>query len=116
MSVLGHINFIEPLRSKADEKPYQLKYETPDGFPSTNIVSQEHTPTLDDIRGHENEFSLAKNGFSIMHLDEQLSHDDYDDKDLVCKVYFKQVAEGLQELLKASRVQIFEHVVRAHRA
>ncbi|KAK5171084.1 uncharacterized protein LTR77_004228 [Saxophila tyrrhenica] len=108
--VTGAINFITPQPQGCLEKPYQLKYEAPDGFPPTNIVSDEHMQRLADVRGREAQFSVPRNGFTIIKLEDQLSYEEYDNEDLVRKVYFKQVAEAVQELLGASRVQIFEHV------
>ena len=70
MAVTGRINFIQPPAAGLVEKPYQLKYEAPEGFPPTNIVSAEHGCKIDDIRGRKNEFSIATHGFCILHLDE----------------------------------------------
>jgi hypothetical protein len=112
MAVISSINFIVPQQNDSEDKPYQLKYEPPEGFPATNIVSEERTVKLEDVRGHEDNFSVARNGFAIVHLEDRMAYEDYDDQQLVQQVYFKQVAEAVKELLGASRVQIFEHVVR----
>jgi hypothetical protein len=115
MSVTACINFIEPQQDGSVEKPYQLKFEPPEGFPATNITSREHAPKVEDIRGREYEYSVAKTGFAIMHLPDDIAYEDYDNEDIIQQVYFKQVAEGLQDSLQASRVQIFEHVVSIRR-
>jgi len=111
MSVTSPINFITPQHSSSADKPYQLKYVAPIDFPSTNIVSKEHSQKLEDVRGCEAEFSIAKNGFTLMRLEDGMAYDDYDHEEIIREVFYKRVADRLKELLGASRVQIFEHVV-----
>jgi len=111
MVVTSSVHFFDASSPRRYEKPYQLKFEGPDDFPTTNIATKEYDQKFVDIRGREADFSVARHGFTIMRLEETLTHADYDDDGQVQRVYLKQVADGLKELLGASRVQIFEHVV-----
>lgn len=106
------INFIQKDELYLEEKPYLLTYEAPHGFPRTNIKLDERVIAVEDVRGHENEFTINKNGFTIMQVNTKLSYEDFNDDDLVKQVYLKEVAEALKSLLGASRVQVFEHIVR----
>ena len=105
------INFIRNDTFYEEEKPYLLTYEAPGDFPSTNVKVDLHDVKVEDIRGHEDEFTIEENGFAIMKIDTTLSYNDFDDDNLVKRVYLKEVGEALKEFLGASRVQIFEHIV-----
>ena len=106
------INFIQQDELYLEEKPYLLTYEAPQDFPRTNIKLDERVVAVEDVRGRENEFTINKNGFTIMQVNTKLSYEDFNDDALVKQVYLKEVAEALKSLLGASRVQVFEHVVR----
>lgn len=114
MIVTSSINFFNASLPGPIKKPYQLKFEGPNGFPATNIETKEHTQKFVDVRGSEASYSIARHGFAIMRLGQNMTPADYDDDDQVHGVYLKQVADGLKEMLGASRVQIFEHIVRRH--
>jgi hypothetical protein len=106
------INFIQQDELYLEEKPYLLTYEAPQDFPRTNIKLGERVVAVEDVRGRENEFTINKNGFTIMQVNTKLSYEDFNDDALVKQVYLKEVAEALKSFLGASRVQVFEHVVR----
>lgn len=95
------------------EKPYSLKFIPKADFPKTNGQrAQKDGILVEDIRGRESEFSFQKNGFAIMRLGEiHMSRSDFDNPDIVNAIYLKQIAVGLQELLGAQRVQIFDCLV-----
>lgn len=97
------------------EKPYAFKIPLEGAdIPSSNI---DHSGTgvfhVTDIRGIESSFSLAKNGFAIMPVRDDLSYEDYHDESKVQK-YFSEVEELLEEHLKAKKVKVFRHAVRCH--
>lgn len=112
MDVFSSISFLAHKELYDEEKPYRLKYEVPDtSVPSTNITAETQEQTLRDVRGNEKDFSIAKTGFSLLRLEATMAYDDYEDEEKITNIYLKQVADGVKELLGASRVQIFEHVV-----
>jgi len=106
------INFIHQHPLYDEEKPYLLTYEAPDAFPTTNVKLDPHDMHIENIRGREREFTIERNGIAIMPVESRLSYRDFDYEELVKTVYLKEVAETLKKFLGASRVQIFEHVVR----
>lgn len=109
--VQSAIDFLGPHDEDVLGKPYSLRYDPPPGIEKTNTTLVPHIQSLEDVRGHESEYSVSKNGFELMSLEPQLDYADFDNKEKVQKVYYKQVADGLKIALGASRVQIFEHVV-----
>lgn len=111
MEVVSAIDFLGAHESSVVGKPYSLKYDPPENFPLTNITSESYNQKIQDVRGNEHAFTVAKNGFELMVIDPKLSYEDYDDKGKVESTYYKQVAEGVRDALGASRVQVFEHVV-----
>nr|POE69211.1 hypothetical protein CFP56_75649 [Quercus suber] len=111
MSVVSPIYFIGQQQTLSSEKAYQLKFDPLDGFPPSNIESDEYPQKIDDIRGNLDQFSVERNGFAIIPIQERLSYADYGDETKIRQIYLPQVAEAIKELLGAARVQIFEHVV-----
>jgi hypothetical protein len=110
-TIVTPIDFFGGCDGNANEKPYSLRYDPPGDFRRTNFISQAHDQSIQDIRGRENDFSVNLQGFGLLKLDPQMRYEDYDERAKVETVYFKQVAEGVQRMLGASRVQVFEHVV-----
>lgn len=96
------------------EKPYSLKFIPKADFPKNNGQrAQKDGIIVEDIRGRESEFSFEKNGFAIMRLGEShMTYSDFDNSDIINAIYLKQIALGLQELLGARRVQIFDCLLR----
>jgi hypothetical protein len=106
------MNFLPRDTLYRTEKPYLCLFETPAGFSKTNIrLSKCRDLIVEDIRGQECGFSLGSHGFAIMHITSKLSYDDFDDSAKVKSQYLSEVAEHLRRFCRASRVQIFEHVV-----
>jgi hypothetical protein len=99
------INFIQQDELYLEEKPYLLTYEAPEYFPRTNVKLDERVVAAEDIRGRENNFTIDKNGFTIMKVNTKLSYENFGDEALVKQMYLKEVAEALKTLLGASRVQ-----------
>jgi hypothetical protein len=94
------------------EKPYLCLFETPAGFSKTNIrLSKCKDLIIEDIRGRESGFLLGSHGFAIMRMTSKLSYNDFGDNAKIKSQYLSEVAERLRCFCKASRVQIFEHVV-----
>lgn len=110
-AVVSPVDFLGACDSSIGGKPYSLRYEPPEGFPRSNFASEAHDQSIEDVRGREKELSIQKQGFALLTIEPHMSYEDFDNKDKVESIYFKQVAEGLRTLLDASRVQIFEHVV-----
>jgi len=106
------MNFLRRDDLYETEKPYLCLFETPTGFPKTNIrLSKRKDLIIEDIRGRESGLLLGSQGFAIMRMTSKLSCNDFSDNAKIKSQYLSEVAEHLRCFCKASRVQIFEHVV-----
>lgn len=106
------MNFLSREDLYQREKPYLCLFETPEGFPKSNIRLSKCTDLkIEDVRGCDSTVSLQTHGFAIMPLKSKLSYDDFDDAVKIKTQYLPEVAELLRRLTEASRVQIFEHLV-----
>ncbi|KAF2092394.1 hypothetical protein NA57DRAFT_8478, partial [Rhizodiscina lignyota] len=64
-----------------------------------------------NIRGHESEYSLEKQGFWIAHIESQIQN--WRDDEELKRVYFPEIAELLKRETGAKYVLSYEHHVRA---
>ena len=94
------------------EKPYRFQYKPPEGVPKTNFhIEKQDGINISSIRGREKEFSLEKNGFTVLSLDEEIPCEDFDSEAGIRR-YMDLVANKLKVLLKADKVQVYQQVVR----
>jgi hypothetical protein len=94
------------------EKPYELRFQPPKGYAAANTTWSKYSDIpVRDIRGHEEEFSISRNGFEVRNLETSLSYDDFDDTTKVEGKYLKEVAQLLKERLGAARVLVFDYMV-----
>jgi hypothetical protein len=114
--VSSTVNFLAEDELYNHEKPYVLKFNPPHDLPRTNHKIETRELCIQDIRGYERDFCFPKCGFALTPLNSQLTYDDFDDDEKVRAVHFKEVAQALQKLLGAFRVQIFEHIVSHSKA
>jgi hypothetical protein len=95
-----------------EEKPYSLRYPTEDELPQTNFRLEKHENiTIHDLRGRESSFSYKQNGFTVMHLDSQMTYEDFDNQEKIKSVFIREAGEMLRNVLGASIVQPIEHIV-----
>lgn len=113
MSVDVVLEFLAKSALYSDERPYCLKFESPAGLRRSNIQVELSQQRIEDIRGHEEDFTIDKNGFALVPLDTQMTHEDFDDEENITSIYLPEAAEALRQLVGAFRVQIFEYVVSA---
>jgi len=100
------LNFYKPLD---DEKPYIYTFEHD---PQSNIGEDTHPAVIHDIRGHEDEFTLDKNGFQIYH--HESAEKEFTDDEKIKTEYYREVEELLKAATGAHKVVIFDHTVRRH--
>lgn len=94
------------------EKVYEFDFDPPNGFPRTNMVSeQHHNIPIRDIRGCEGDFTFHKNGFQLVEFFSGLTYEDFDNEATIHRDYVPKVATFLKHFLKAQRVQIDSCVV-----
>ena len=113
--VESSIHFLTRDKVYEHEKPYQLKYVAAKGVPTTNIRLEKQEPVqINSIRGQEQQFSLEKNGFTVLKMDEEIPYDDFNNEAGV-KKYLNMVAEQLKMRLGADKVQVYQYVVSAEK-
>ena len=93
------------------EKPYDIKYESKDSLPSTNVKTELHQVKIHDLRNSEHNLSFERNGISVLRIKPAISYEDFSDTKKIVDLYLPQLAQDLRSHLGAARVQIFEHVV-----
>ncbi|MCJ1357709.1 MAG: hypothetical protein MMC33_007705 [Icmadophila ericetorum] len=111
--LLTSICCLDRLELYRREKPYELRFYPPNGFPRKNLhISKYQGILVEDVRGRENSLSIDKNGFVVMKLDAAMNVEDFGDREAIISQYLPKVAEGLKESLGASRVQVHDYLVR----
>jgi len=113
MDVTTYVGCLDRLDLYKEEKPYELRFQYPGNFPFTNMhISAPHNITVEDLRGQESELSIEKNGFVLMDLDVPLLPEDFSDSQLIESRYLPPLSEFLKKRLGASRVQVYDYVLR----
>jgi hypothetical protein len=111
MAVSASMFFLAQVSLYDEVKPYRLKYAPPAGLPESNFQVERHEISIFDARTQSPRLDLHKDGFEFKTFKSAMSYEDFDDDQTIKQVYLKEVADGLKLSLKASRVQIFEHLV-----
>jgi hypothetical protein len=92
------------------EKPVRYVDEPPPGVDAYNGIDDPREVRIEDARGREEEFTLDRNGFALVHAATRVN--DFYSPDEVKDVYYPEVERLLKQQLGASRVFVFDHVVR----
>ena len=79
-------------------------------MPRWNGIDDPHDVTIEDARGREAEFTLDRNGFTLVKAPTEVA-DFYDPEDIK-RVYYPEVERLLRDKLGASRVFVFDHNAR----
>ena len=111
MSVNAILGYLADKELFLDERPYCLKFEAPAGLRRSNIQVKHRQQTIKDIRSREIDFTIDKNGFTLVSFDTKMAYKDFNNESKIVSVYLAEAAELLQRLVRAFRVQIFEYVV-----
>ncbi|PVH80612.1 hypothetical protein DL98DRAFT_588208 [Cadophora sp. DSE1049] len=112
MSVNSSMYFLDDIPLYQEEKPYRLKFQPSSDIPATNIQVKKHEVNFTDTRSRVKDYSLKKNGFQLIPMESTMLGSDFEDDAKIKKVYLTEVGNSLKKLTSASRVQIFEHLVR----
>jgi len=107
--VTGEINFYS--HTIDDSSPWM------DGTPklvwtASNYVRIPTQTTIHDLRGKENTINLDKNGFEVHKYDGQI-HEEFDDNSEAQQCYYADIISILKKRLGASRVIVFNHIIRS---
>ncbi|MEJ0020760.1 MAG: CmcJ/NvfI family oxidoreductase [Acetobacteraceae bacterium] len=92
------------------QRPVRYVGERPPGAVDWSGIDDPREVRIEDARGRESEFTLDRNGFTLLHAPTAV-HDFYSE-DEVKRVYYPEVERLLRDRLGASRVFVFDHGVR----
>ena len=104
--VVAPLNFTEPMA----EKPYSYNYEPPPGVPVRNTRGETHAVKIIDARPLNDQLSLDREGFRLVRHP-TAARNLYDDEE-IARVYYPECAELIKQATGASRVHVFDHIVR----
>jgi hypothetical protein len=104
--VLAPLNFTAPMA----EKPYSYNYEPPADVPVRNTREETHEIKILDARAVNDRLSLDREGFVLLHRP-TAAKDLYDDAE-IARVYYPECARLIKEFTGATRVHVFDHIVR----
>lgn len=89
-----------------------MRFNPPGDFPRKNLqISKHDNIPVEDVRGHEEDLSLDKNGFTVIKLETSLSKEDFDHRETIISQYLPEVADRLKQCLGASRIQVHDFLV-----
>ena len=113
LSVSSTFNYLSRLTLYDTEKSYTLSFESPDArVPNSNATYDSIEGVhVEDVRGKEAEFSIAKNSFKLVHLPCSLTDEQFEDRDIVISKYLPAIVEMLERELSAVRIQVWDFVV-----
>ncbi|MBV9834547.1 MAG: methyltransferase [Alphaproteobacteria bacterium] len=95
---------------RTGERPARYVEEPPPGVPQWNGIDDPRSILIEDARGHEQEFTLDRNGFQLVHSASTVR--DFYDAGEVARTYYPEVEGLLRAELGVERVVIFDHTVR----
>src|SRR6185295_18240375 len=105
-SVVAPINFTMPMA----EKPYSYNYEPPPGVPPRNTKEETHEVEIRDGRAINDHLSLEREGFVLLRRP-TAARDLYDEGE-IARVYYPECERVIKDYTGATRVQVFDHIVR----
>ncbi|KAJ5626818.1 hypothetical protein N7528_004245 [Penicillium herquei] len=109
--VVAEIQYLNPDPLYDEERPYSIAAQPPSGVKRTNITQTAVKTHIHNARGREGEFSLYSTGFEWIHhrIDYAIDSDQAIDK------YMQEMGTLLQQHMKASRVIVYDFVIREQR-
>jgi hypothetical protein len=105
-SVQATLNYLLP----TTEKPVNYTYEPPAGVPRQSALTGAYEVPIRNGRAIAADLSLEREGFVL--VDQQKAVRDFYDEEEVRNVYYPEAEKFLQELTGATRVVVFDHIVR----
>ena len=105
------MNFLTRDNLYETEKPYQLRYNPEEGTPKTNLrLEKQNALKISSMRGREQQFSLERNGFAVLKLDNEIPYEAFGNPKGI-QSYLDVVCQSLKVHLGADRVQAYQYLV-----
>jgi hypothetical protein len=92
------------------EKPVNYTFEPPPGIPQRSGTPDVHTVPIYDARAIASEFSVDREGFALPNY--QTAVQNFYDEEEIQRIYYPEAEKFLKELTGATRVVVFDHIVR----
>jgi hypothetical protein len=94
--------------------PFNYVEKAPEGQPQRNYQEATHKVVVDDIRGHEDEYTLDKDAFQVFKdVPSATTYETFNSDEEVKKVYYPEVQKVLLDHVPgAHKVIIFDHTIR----
>lgn len=110
------IRYLADLELFKHEKPFFSNipfYDIP-GSRQHNIETVGHDNiSITDIRGHENEYKLDKQGFEIRHLPTVPDEELFKNEEWIKSSYYPVIEDFVRQELSAKQIFIFDHTASA---
>ena len=119
-AVTTSLSFYKP--PSDGSKPFNYVEAPPEGQPERNFGAVDIPVTIQDIRGHETDYTLDQNAFTALKNVPQSAERDFSDDDSIKNNYYPEVERLLLDNVPGSnKIFLFDHTVRraapnAHRA
>jgi len=111
----ANLSFYDP--PKDGSKPFNYAGpwadNPPNGIPR-NFGIDDHSVTINDIRGQESSFTMDNNAFAALpSIPSEMTYKDWASDETITKVYYPEVEKLLLERVPgASRIYLFDHTIR----
>jgi hypothetical protein len=109
-TVAGRVKFIQWQELYEYEKPFQIFIDPPKGAKdqrTTNLIYEDRTINVVDIRGEESTYSLDDHGFTYRH--HESTFDDFEKRDAVETEYLPEMERVLKsEVDGVDKVYFFD--------
>jgi hypothetical protein len=110
-AVQAELNFFKDPVDGA--KPFNYVEKPPEGQPQNNYGTESHDVSIDDIRGHEEEYNLDRDAFLVVRNVTPSAEAEFEDDDSIKAKYYPEVEELLLKHVPGSnKVFIFDHTIR----
>jgi len=106
--VEAELNYLTPMA----ERPRNYTFDPPPGEPRSNIVPEAHRVRIHDLRPVAENAALDEQGFAV--LRHHAAVRDFESEDEIRGAYCPETEALIKHATGASRVFIFDHVVRRH--
>ncbi|PMD44117.1 hypothetical protein L207DRAFT_272083 [Hyaloscypha variabilis F] len=116
LSTDATVLYLERLEKYETEKPYEVMFdlaEFGDNARQTNCCLQPTPVSFLNARKSAKPFTLNSNGFQLLHAPSTLQGDDFENEDLVRKIYLPHVMECVARVLdEPAEMHILNHKIR----
>jgi hypothetical protein len=109
VDITGELNFFS---HTIDGSPPWIDSASKLGWTTSNYAQTPVRVTIHDLRNGENTVDLDNNGFELFKYDGHI-HDVFYDNSETQRCYYEDIVNALKKRLDASRVVIFNHVMRS---